>query len=360
MEQLADDEGKVFFEIKVKDSGIGISEENQATIFEQYVQASADITRKFGGTGLGLSICRSLTQMQGGTISVKSALNDGSTFIVRMPYKISLQSEAKQTLQKSDPFKETEKLKILVAEDVAVNQLIAKHILGNHGHVVANGKEAIKMLEKESYDLVLMDIHMPEMDGLEATKLIRSHSNPTVAVIPVIALTAAAFKEEAASFLQAGMNDIITKPYTEEKLLEVIRKVMFPATANAPTDTTVAPMAENLQEKLYDLSELKALDPGDNSVLAEIVQVFLKNTPNDVEALAAVIRSEDTDATYKLAHKIKSSIFSMGIHSLSRVITAIESNAKQQENLNEIPFLFDKVQKTIAAVIVQLKTDFNL
>ena len=174
------------------DSGIGISEENLNHIFDEFVQASSETSRKYGGTGLGLSITKNLIEMQGGNITATSEINKGTRFTVQIPYKIGDTSSIKRDKEEVS-YNSLEKKKILVAEDVAINQIIVKQILSDWGHevvIVNNGKEACEAHQRQDFDLILMDIHMPEVDGYEATQMIRKLNDTNKAAVPIIALTA--------------------------------------------------------------------------------------------------------------------------------------------------------------------------
>ncbi len=363
-EQITGNDATSLFEFVVKDTGMGINKENQATIFDQFTQASADITRKFGGTGLGLSICKNLIEMQGGSITVESELGKGTKFIVRIPYQVSSSKMLKEELRKPGDFKSVEKKNILVAEDVPVNQLIAKHILEGWGHMVTiaeNGIEVIKSLEKNNFDLVLMDIHMPEMNGLEATKIIRKLDDFKKANIPIIAVTAAAFEDEIQRYHEAGMNEYITKPYTEEKLFEVIKRVLdlnkqeqHPIYREIEEDGP-----EPVAEKLYDITSMEELGANDKNFIRQIVNIFISNTGPDLEKLETAVAAGNMQEIFQLSHRMKSSIQSMGIESMMTPIRTMESYSKNNHYPEEIPSLFIQLKKGLTLAIEQLKNDFN-
>ncbi len=352
------------FQISVADTGIGISKESLPTIFEQFVQAGADITRKYGGTGLGLTISKNLVEMQGGSIHVESKLNKGSTFTVRIPYKLSSESILKKELRKSGGVKSMERKRILVAEDVPANQLIAKHILKSWGHVVTiadNGRDVLRLLEKNNYDLVLMDIHMPEMNGVVTTREIRKLTNSKKANIPIIAVTAAAFKDETERYLEAGMNDFITKPYTEEKLFEVIRRVLrMVSTDPKPDSESRSIIPDAAKEKLYDLSNLLQFGEDDPNFIKDIITLFITNGRQDLNSLQAAITAGEIQEVFQVAHRMKSSLNTMGIHSIETAIKRIDHCSRHNENVEEIPALYGQVEKTMLTVFDQLMEDFGI
>ncbi len=209
----------------VSDTGNGIAPDRIDAIFDAFTQEDSSITRKHGGTGLGLSIVKQLTELMGGTIKVTSELGKGSSFDVSIPFNKASAEDAEAVLLKDITYKThpTEPLNVLIAEDNDVNALIALSFLKKAGHNVKrveNGKQAVDAAREQWADLILMDIHMPEMNGIEATKIIRS--TPSGEALPIVGLTAEAFVESHAEFIRAGMNGILTKPFTEQQLMETL------------------------------------------------------------------------------------------------------------------------------------------
>jgi PAS domain S-box-containing protein len=350
------------FEFKVSDTGIGISEENLSNIFNEFVQASSETSRKYGGTGLGLTITKNLIEMQGGSIKAESILNKGTSFIVRIPYQIgekSMLNSGKEEVV----FTPIDKKRILVAEDVTINQIIVKQILEEWGHevvLVANGKEAYEAHKKKDFDLILMDIHMPEVDGYEATQMIRHMGDTIKAAVPIVALTANAFKKETDRFADAGFNDYITKPFTEAGLYDCIKKQLQLNSVVDFTKKIKKKISEENIEKLYDLSALQGIEQDDTVFLKEIVLVFIKNTSVDITNLLKAIDGNHTKDIFQLAHRMKSSIYSLGIKQAYKTVESIEFYAKTGEQLDKIPQLGSQLNETIQSVFEQLKNDFKL
>ena len=222
-------EDKVKLRIKIIDSGIGIAKEKQAAIFERFQQADAETSRRFGGTGLGLSIVKQLLELQGGRLTLQSEPGKGSEFIIDLEYK--LPDEEKML---SDALAAAEintvslnEIKVLIAEDNPMNQQLIKHLMKNWAidhSVVNNGAEAIEVLKKENFSLILMDIQMPEMDGYTTTSVIR---NELGLQIPIIAMTAHAMIGEKEKCLQLGMNEYISKPLKETILYNIIAQYSY-------------------------------------------------------------------------------------------------------------------------------------
>ncbi|WP_025897756.1 PAS domain-containing hybrid sensor histidine kinase/response regulator [Sneathiella glossodoripedis] len=223
---------RLAYKFTVSDTGLGIAEDKIDSIFEPFNQADNSITRKFGGTGLGLSIVKQLTEFMGGQIAVRSTLDIGSEFSVILPFKISEENITHSSLSGREI--STEKtastcVKVLVAEDNPVNAAIIVAFLENAGHHVihvTNGELALQEAKKHWADIILMDIHMPKMDGMEATHHIRNLDG--LQSLPIISLTADAFDHSRKQFLDAGMNDVVTKPFTEEQILQVVDKYTNP------------------------------------------------------------------------------------------------------------------------------------
>ena len=222
-------EEAVHLHFSVTDTGIGIPEDNRTAIFDVFEQVDMSNTRRFGGTGLGLTISSQLVQMMDGKIAVESEVGRGSTF--HFTAKFGLASDDVVTKKQSVVETPTrfDSLRVLLVEDSLVNQKLAATVLGKHGHDVSlahNGREALEVLESQAFDVVLMDIQMPEMDGLEATRAIREREQVTGDHIPIIALTAHALEADRERCLDAGMDNFIAKPIHADRLLETIEATL--------------------------------------------------------------------------------------------------------------------------------------
>lgn len=374
---------RVVVEIQVQDTGIGIKPEKLVDIFNPFVQASSDTTRKYGGTGLGLTICKNLVEMQGGKISVGSKVNEGTTFTFFIPYEVGNEAMMPDETKEELNFKDLESIRILVAEDVELNQFLVKHILEAWGcevTIVPNGKEAVEKVKKNHFDLILMDIQMPEMDGITATKIIRNMNLAEKSVVdkslitkkirtlnakdkstlPIIALTANALKGDGQKYLDIGMDGYITKPYTEEKLFQVISKIIK---TNDKLRLKVAPVNKIVVEpapppppveKLYDLSLINTIGKDDPAFAKKIVSIFLETMPESLDALMKTVQERNYEQIGKVAHKMKSSIDSMGISSLKDVIREMETIKPGNDNIITLAAKINAVMKEVFVQLTEL------
>jgi signal transduction histidine kinase len=213
-------------DIAVSDTGIGITEEQQKNLFSAFSQADTSTTREYGGTGLGLDISRQLAEMMGGGIQLHSSPGKGTTFIVSLLLKQCAVASGQARIEDRITKPVSSSLSILVAEDDATNQKVIRAMLsrlGHQVHIVENGAQVEPALKENNFDLIMMDYHMPEMDGIEATRLLRAKSE--YQALPIIALTAATSTEERDRCLNAGMNDFLTKPYTLKGLSKALSSI---------------------------------------------------------------------------------------------------------------------------------------
>lgn len=356
---------KVFVYFSVQDTGIGIPEDKLQSIFEPFMQAHSSVSRKYGGTGLGLSICRELIQLLGGELKAESNENAGSVFSFTLPFTISTEKPKQMSSVQESNYKNLGRRKILLAEDVELNQYLARHIMESWGlevTVAGNGRDAVEMVTQHDFDLVLMDIQMPEMDGIEATKLIRRMQNTRKSAIPIVALTANALKGDSEKYLAAGMNGYVSKPFDESKLYYMISRSLnepeVPVASGGVQGKVQA--APPTQEKLYNLSAIQSISGGDEAFVKRMVVLFTDIMPVSLKEMQQHVEQQNWEAVSKLAHKLKSTIDSMGIVSLKDDIRVIEHNGKKKIQTDDIPPLVQKVTGIIQQCVEQLKKDFSL
>jgi CheY-like chemotaxis protein len=252
--------------------------------------------------------------------------------------------------------------KILVVEDVELNRHLVLQILSGWDfqvNMAANGKEALEILNNEFFDLILMDIQMPEMDGVEATRCIRS-LEPPVNAIPIIALTANTMKDDTDKYFQAGMNGCISKPFKDEELYNIISKTLHGdqmiTNAFKQTDNSHNPGAA----VIYDLTLINSISGGDNEFTVRMVRLFLDTMPAMLQQLNDFSQTHAWQQLGDLAHKMKSTIDSMGIKSLKNEIRQLEKYGKSAEHLTEIPVLVSIVNSVMRRCMDTIKKDFSL
>ena len=299
----------------VADSGIGIEPEAIDRMFQEFTQMDGSISRRFGGSGLGLAICRRLVELKGGSIAVESRPGSGSTFrfdVAVRPAKVVLPAETVADV-KLPP---VPAMRILLAEDNPTNRIVALRMLERLGHkadVVANGLEVIAALERTRYDLVLMDVMMPVMDGLTATRKIRA-AEGVGARIAIVGLTAGSGPDNLASCLAAGMDAFTTKPVTPERLRAALAEGLGTAGRNRPV---IGP--ERSTSRLRELAEML----GEEAV-TEIVRTFAEDTNANLETMKQAASSKDLQTTYRLAHSVTGAARNVGADALAERASALE------------------------------------
>lgn len=292
----------VIVKIDIRDTGIGIHKERLDQIFDPYTQGGKDVTGKYGGTGLGLSICRSIAEMQGGSIEVDSTLGQGSVFTLKLPFMKSnaspdAVSSAKDLAFKSNSFLEGKH--ILVAEDVEINRFLVKSILESWGCRVTLAEDGIQVVEiaaKNSFDLILMDIQMPGRDGTEAASIIMHQNNYNHA--PILALTAHALKGDNKKYIDLGFRQCLSKPFTEISLHNILLDAMIAH----PVEQI---FHEPKEEAFYQLSYLEGISNGKREFVHKMLKLFVDNTPGLLDEIETAFKYRDIDSLKKNLHKIK-------------------------------------------------------
>jgi len=308
-----EEEGKVFIEFFVSDTGIGISKNKIEHIFENFQQATSDTSRLYGGTGLGLAIVKKLVEAQNGSIHVSSILGEGSTF----SFTLGFQTTTRETELDTGIAEQTsaiKNIKVLVVEDIVLNQLLMKTLLDDFGFerdIAANGRIAIEKLETNVYDIILMDLQMPIMNGFETTEYIR---NIMRSDIPIIALTADVTTVDLAKCRAVGMNDYIAKPIDDRllyaKLVGLVKQ--RPAIKNDEANKIIDNSAPS--PTCVELSYLNRLTKSNPLLMMEMISAYLDQTPVLISALKKGLEGHDWDLLYASAHKIIPSFSMMGMN----------------------------------------------
>jgi PAS domain S-box-containing protein len=300
--------------VTVTDTGIGIPQDKQRCIFEPFTQADGSTTRSYGGTGLGLTIAMQLVHMMRGEIWVESdGAATGSTFhftvrvgVPQEPAVPSAAATASAHAHAAAADGELQPLHILLAEDNVINQRLARSLLEQRGHrvvVANNGKEALAALAEQAFDLVLMDVQMPEQDGLETTAAIRRGEQASGTHLPIIAVTAHTMPGDRERCLAAGMDGYVSKPLQPQDLFETIAAVLARAEPQEP-----AGVATSQPETLFDAAAFAARVDGDHALIRELVELFLMDCPQRLTCLQQAMQDADWQAVERAAHSLKGAV----------------------------------------------------
>jgi PAS domain S-box-containing protein len=327
----------VVLRFQVRDTGPGIAHDTMAHLFQKFSQGDASATREFGGTGLGLAICKELVALHGGEIDVQSTLGQGSTFSCILPFALpttdALLPDPAPAPHLFAPFPSHTRL--LLAEDNEVNRQVVLGILAKFGispHTVNDGREALAALAADDYDLVLMDIQMPGLDGLSATRTLReSFATSRNRHVPVIGLTAHALSGDRDKGLAAGFSDYLTKPVEPAQLYAALRRWLAPRTADSanvvpekPAPADVPPSPPPPDDPPLNVSELKTRLMDDDFIFQEILTTFANDLDRQLDSLRAATDARDLEALTRTAHSLKGSSSNLSANPLSKACYALE------------------------------------
>jgi len=354
---IKEDEEKVIIEFAVKDTGIGIDENKIDQIFENFQQASSKTSRIYGGTGLGLAIVKHLVESQGGTIDVKSKVGEGSTFSFSLDFlKTSIEAEIETEIIEID--KKIKNIKVLVVEDISLNQLLMKTLLDDfsfESDIAENGLIAIEKLKKKKFDIVLMDLHMPKMNGFEATDYIRSEMHSK---IPIIALTADVTTVDLAKCRSVGMNDYIAKPVDERllytKIVGIVKK------SNYSGEPKVTEIGQSKNSKCIDLTYLLQRTKSKPELMMQMIALYLEQTPPLIAAMKINLENKDWGKVYSSVHKLIPSFSIMGIdQELEDMAKKIQDYARKQQHTDKIPDLFLFIETVLTQSCEELQFEYE-
>lgn len=334
----------------VKDTGIGMDKEFTQRIFENFSQEDRSVARRFGGTGLGMAISKQLVSLMNGDIQVESEKGVGTKVYFWLSFRKGSETEIASKAQVPTDNRILNGKKILLAEDNEMNRLVATTVLQPYGTIieeVINGQEAVEAIRTGYYDLVLMDVQMPIMDGLEATRRIRRDLQSS---IPIIALTANAIKGENEICFAAGMNDYLTKPFKEEDLVSLMAKWMGGETG---LKSNTSSMETN--HALFDLGKLREIGKGNQAFIDKMIKLFSEQAPLSVQEIKEAYDQKDLEKVKAVAHRLKPSIDNMGIHSLTKEIRQIETLALSGDQEQELPGLIEQLETVLVEVVGRLQ-----
>ncbi|NNC82136.1 MAG: response regulator [Flavobacteriales bacterium] len=320
--------------LEVSDTGIGIESGKLDSIFDRFTQADESTTRKYGGTGLGLSIVSKLTELLGGDITVNSTLGSGSTFVVELPCRIP---DAKQ-LQSTETYNGSKShgnslagVHVLIAEDNEHNQLLCGNYLRKNGatFVIANnGREAVEQVEKQSFDLIIMDLQMPELNGVQATEFILKELDMD---IPIIACSAHSLNVERDRCIEAGMVDYIVKPYNEQTLIETILSHLPDQEGQAAAKgTNESFQTESSKDSFEECISILHENEGPEFV-EQMLEISKRRLPEDMAILNTAIKNAHLETLADRGHLVISSMSSLGLSTGIELAKQVEQNAKADQ-----------------------------
>ncbi|MDY7227286.1 ATP-binding protein [Hyalangium rubrum] len=335
VEKLSEEAHGVGCRFSVRDTGIGITAQQLPRLFQSFFQADSSVTRKYGGTGLGLAISKRLVELMGGQIGVDSEYGQGSCFWFQLPLAKALPGE--ERAEPRVPPAHLRGARLLLVEDNRLNQEVAIHFLRRAGvgvDVATQGAEALERLARGAYDAVLMDCHMPLMDGYEATRRIRAM--PGLSELPIIAMTANALEGDRERSLAAGMNDHLSKPIDAQKLYQTLGRWLAQrsrqeASPRVPSDVGDSRKLEQPDPRHVNMEGALLNLDGDVGLYRKVAELFLGEAPNYLEQLRVASTRGDSEAAIRAVHNLKSLAASVGAHSLRDHARALESAAKAAE-----------------------------
>lgn len=346
-----DDKIKILF--KVEDNGIGIPQEKLRDIFQSFTQGESDTTRKFGGTGLGLSIVKQLIELQEGEISVESTVGKGTAFTFYILLKTGkstpthIINHEKQNTSQSI----SNDMKILLVEDNIINQQLAFDTIKSWNNKIAidlanNGKIALDKVKEKNYDLILMDIQMPELDGNEATIEIRKLPG-SKGQIPIVAMTAHALKNEKENCLKIGMNDYISKPFDPEDLFNKILQFAPKTIDNAhkKTENKTKSIADNsLTFRFFNLDNLRKIYQNNDAKIVKIVSMCHQSIPNEIVEIQQALDAKQWDILRNKAHLLKPKLGYLGMEEMQQNAKKIELKSQEENTEQQLQDLVNTIK----------------
>lgn len=352
---VEEDDDIVKIEFAVSDTGIGISEGKISNIFENFQQATSGTSRLYGGTGLGLAIVKQLVEAQAGSIKVSSKLGEGSVFSFTLSF-LKTKFEVDTETEFLDLQKGVKHLKVLVVEDIALNQLLMKTLLDDFGFdrdIASNGRIAVEMLANNTYDIVLMDLQMPEMNGFEATEHIRKVMNLSV---PIIALTADVTTVDLAKCKEVGMNDYIAKPVDERILYsKIVGLAKKPDLVASPIITDL-----RLNKKYTDLHYLIHRTKSNKALMEEMISLYLEQTPPLISIMKKSFEERDWESLQSAIHKIIPSFSIMGISSdFENMAKKVKEYATTMQHGEGMPDMVLQIEKVCTEACKELMEDLR-
>lgn len=350
VEGLKEDKEKVYIRVRVIDTGIGISEKKIKEVFKEYKQASTGIARKHGGTGLGLTISKRLAELMKGKIGVESKEGKGSTFVVDVP----LEKSQKQFLSKETLEINQEVLagrRALIVDDDAMNRLLGEIILDGFNmevQLASDGNEAIEILGKENFDIVLLDIHMPEISGPHVARYIRRVKGDSQTKI--LAVTADMDWQEMDRYLEEGIDDYIIKPFREASMFNKLCQMLEVDSKLIHQISTKIILKEDPGNSLYNLAELRAITRGNPEFFNEMIQTFIENAEEGVRQIREAYSRNDCEGIRDTSHRLIPSYKHLSIRGVVSDLIELKTRAVKGEDIHRLGYLVDRIEKDTVKV----------
>ena len=343
-------------QFSITDSGIGMEEEVKEKIFDAFTQAESETTRKFGGTGLGLAIVQNLIRMQDGTIDVKSKLNHGSCFTIRLKYFGANANAIDLSKKQEANFIQLIGLRVLLVEDNLVNQMVTKDLLVGMGVeviVAENGRIALDILQNEQFNLIIMDMQMPVMDGFQAMKCIRDSDHQQLKQIPILALTANVLQTEIKKCYEYGANEYLAKPFKPDFLFSKIINLI-------PSNESHTLMNVIYEDKI-DWETLKMFTNGKENMLKSTLEHLLISFKEDFVTWNTALLKNNNGLLRNIAHKIKPNFLLLGMNNISELCMEIEQTEENETLLElanilslRLPLVLEEIQEQLQKSLFSL------
>jgi PAS domain S-box-containing protein len=335
----------------ITDTGIGMEQQVINRIFEAFTQAEENTTRKFGGTGLGLSIVKKLVELQNGSIEVTSKLNDGSTFAIELPFQTVAEGHLTVPTQNMEVDPELSGLRILLVEDNTINQLVTKDLLeekGVHVIIAADGEIGLQRLQEQRFDVVLMDMQMPVLDGYSAMKIIRESHDPVLKDIPIVALTANAIASEIDKCFSFGADAYLSKPFKPFNLFQKIHNLLSLKRSDYQNHTA---------NQTIDMVALGMFMNGKTELVLAALKELQKSFIDDTGALKTAFLDKDNVKTKAIAHRIKPNFLLLGLEEMGKLCMDVENEEnteilgmKTGAILRALPKIIDQIKESIVGI----------
>ncbi|MBX7205416.1 MAG: response regulator [Bacteroidia bacterium] len=352
--------GKIELQFKISDTGIGIEQENLKRIFDAFEQAHTSTSRTYGGSGLGLSITKKLIEIQQGTIEISSIPGSGTTVQITLPYTTGTELPEQKSSDLAVIKSILQTKRILIADDEEWNIKLLQAIFNKLDiriQTVNSNLRVLELMEQEDYDLVILDLRMPELDGIETTRKIRTMTPEYKSLVPVIILTASANNRHLKACKEAGVNAIITKPFNELDLLEKMVQVTEGGTFLIDHSITPFPSTTTARDELYNLTHLKKLANNDEMFLTDMIQTFVNNLTSTLEMINQAITQKQPGAVADAAHKICPPCRFIEANTLLKHFKMVEKNANEgnmESIINLMPEITKEADKLSAALQKEL------